>query len=293
MTITQLHVFVKTVELGSFTKAGEALNMTQPAVSHAISSIEAELGVALLIRDRRKGLILTEVGKRVLVHIRKILNGVEQIEQEVAAEKGFEIGTIRIGSFPIASAHFVPKILSTFQQRYPKLELLLHEGTMDEINHWLAERMIDVGIVINPDKEMDFIPLTKKRMLAVLREDHPLADRASIRIEELENEPLIICKGGYDAPIIELFQTVSAKPRIEYAIHNVSTLLNMVEEGLGVSILSELSLTNLPEHVVTRPLEPLAYREIGLSLPSVEKASLAVQLFIQIMKEKFGGEDSA
>lgn len=64
MTITQLRVFVKIAETGSFTKAGQALNMTQPAVSHAISAIEAELDVKLIIRDRRNGLMLTDTGKR-------------------------------------------------------------------------------------------------------------------------------------------------------------------------------------------------------------------------------------
>lgn len=88
MTITQLQVLIKTVELGSFTKAARVLNMTQPAVSHAISSIESELGVTILIRDKRQGLLVTDVGNRILVHIREILNGVEKIEQEVAMEKG-------------------------------------------------------------------------------------------------------------------------------------------------------------------------------------------------------------
>ncbi len=88
MTITQLQVLIKTVELGSFTKAARVLNMTQPAVSHAISSIESELGVTILIRDKRKGLLVTDVGNRILVHIREILSSVEKIEQEVAMEKG-------------------------------------------------------------------------------------------------------------------------------------------------------------------------------------------------------------
>lgn len=118
MTITQLQVLIKTVDLGSFTKAARVLNMTQPAVSHAISSIESELGVTILIRDKRKGLLVTDVGNRILVHIREILNGVAKIEQEVAMEKGHEVGTIRIGSFPSASAHFLPKMINLFKEKY-------------------------------------------------------------------------------------------------------------------------------------------------------------------------------
>ncbi len=102
MTITQLQVLIKTVELGSFTKAARVLNMTQPAMNHAISSIESELGVTILIRDKRKGLLVTDVGNRILVHIREILSSVEKIEQEVAMEKRaqklgrFELGVFRV-----------------------------------------------------------------------------------------------------------------------------------------------------------------------------------------------------
>lgn len=165
MTITQLQVLIKTVELGSFTKAAGMLNMTQPAVSHAISSIESELGVTILIRDKRKGLIVTEVGNRILVHIREILNGVEKIEQEVAMEKGHEVGTIRIGSFPSASAYFLPKMINIFHEKYPNLELVLCEGTLKEVEDWLLSRVIDIGIVILPNKDMEIVPLTKGKWL--------------------------------------------------------------------------------------------------------------------------------
>ncbi|WP_028403282.1 LysR family transcriptional regulator [Ectobacillus panaciterrae] len=287
MTITQLQVFVKTVEMGSFTKAGQALNMTQPAVSHAISSIEAELGVTLIIRDRRKGLILTDVGKRIIVHIREILKGIEKIEQEVAVEKGLELGTIRIGSFPSASAHFLPKIISTFQRKYPKLELVLYEGTLEEVNEWLLSRVIDIGIVILPNKEMEIIPLAKDRMVVVLRDDHPLHNKSSVSIKDLENEPLIIFKGGYESPIIDMFHHAKAKLRIEFAVSNISTSLNMIQEGLGLTILSKLSLSSLPPNVQVRDLEPPVWREIGLAVPSLKESSLAVQLFIQMVQELF------
>lgn len=155
----------KTIELGSFTKAARVLNMTQPAVSHAISSIESELGVTILIRDKRQGLLVTDVGNRILVHIREILNGVEKIEQEVAMEKGHEVGTIRIGSFPSASAHFLPKMINHFKEKYPSLEVVLCEGTIKEVEDWLISRVVDIGIVILPNKEMEVVPLTKEKWL--------------------------------------------------------------------------------------------------------------------------------
>ncbi|MFE5388663.1 LysR family transcriptional regulator [Bacillus thuringiensis] len=287
MTITQLQVLIKTVELGSFTKAARVLNMTQPAVSHAISSIESELGVTILIRDKRKGLLVTDVGNRILVHIREILNGVEKIEQEVAMEKGHEVGTIRIGSFPSASAHFLPKMINLFKEKYPKLEVVLCEGTIKEVEDWLVSRVIDIGIVILPNKDMEIVPLTKGKMVAILREDHSLCKKDSITISDLENEPIILCKGGYEPPIIDMFKQVNVPLRAEYVISTVTTALNMIQEGLGIAILAELSLTNLPKNVQTRELEPQVWREIALAVPSLKDSSIAVQLFIEEFQSLF------
>lgn len=287
MTITQLQVLIKTIELGSFTKAARVLNMTQPAVSHAISSIESELGVTILIRDKRQGLLVTDVGNRILVHIREILNGVEKIEQEVAMEKGHEVGTIRIGSFPSASAHFLPKMINHFKEKYPSLEVVLCEGTIKEVEDWLISRVVDIGIVILPNKEMEIVPLTKGKMVAILREDHPLCKKDSITIRDLENEPIILCKGGYEPPIIDMFKQINVPLRAEYVISTVTTALNMIQEGLGIAILAELSLTNLPQNVQTRELEPQVWREIALAVPSLKDSSIAVQLFIEEFQALF------
>jgi len=113
MNNTQIRLFVKIAESGSFTKAGVELNMTQPAVSRATSSLETELDVKLLLRDRRNGLILTDIGKRILVIFREILMGFDKVNQEIYAERGLEKGSIRIGAFPVASAYFLPKIISS------------------------------------------------------------------------------------------------------------------------------------------------------------------------------------
>jgi len=119
MSIVRLEIFSKVIELGSFTKAAKRLNMTQSAVSHAISSLETEWGVSLLIRDRRKGISLTEIGKNTLPHIREVLNRMESINQEIALAKSIETGTIRIGTFASASSCLLPKLLVKFQKKTP------------------------------------------------------------------------------------------------------------------------------------------------------------------------------
>ncbi|UMR25781.1 LysR family transcriptional regulator [Bacillus amyloliquefaciens] len=289
MTITQLRVFVQIAETGSFTKAGQALNMTQPAVSHAISALESELGIKLIIRERRNGVRLTDTGGKILVHIREVLKGIEKAEQLAAAERGLEQGTIHIGTFPAASAYFIPKLISVFKKRYPKLELVLHEGTADEVKEWLQSRMIDAGILLFPTEDMDSFLLKKDKMAAVMHKDHPLAARSTVTIKDLDGEPMVVCEGGYTSPFAGLFKQAGAEHCAAFTVFNVSTSINMVREGLGMAILSDMSMAGnpLPEEVVIKEFTPDVFREVQLAVPSMKDASLAAKLFIDVAEELF------
>lgn len=289
MTITQLRVFVQIAETGSFTKAGQALNMTQPAVSHAISALESELGIKLIIRERRNGVRLTDTGGKILVHIREVLKGIEKAEQLAAAERGLEQGTIHIGTFPAASAYFIPKLISVFKNRYPKLELVLHEGTADEVKEWLQSRMIDAGILLFPTEDMDYFLLKKDKMAAVMHKDHPLASRSTVTIKDLDGEPMVVCEGGYTSPFAGLFKQAGAELCAAFTVFNVSTSINMVREGLGMAILSDMSMAGnpLPEEVVIKEFAPDVFREVQLAVPSMKDASLAAKLFIDVAEELF------
>lgn len=289
MTHSQLMLFVKIAETGNFTKAGEQLNMTQPAVSRAISTLESELGVILMIRDKKKGIILTDIGKRLTVIFREIMHGYNKVEQEVTAEKGFEVGTVRIGTFPIVSAHFLPKILKVIGEKHPGLTFELYEGTIDEIKEWLSSRIIDVGWIIPPNGELEGIPFFKDELCLLLRDDHPLQSRPTIHITNLDNEPMIVCKGGFVTPIYELFQQFGIALCVKYDGHNITTALSMIQEGLGVAIVSttSLSLSVLPPNVRVRTIEPQPFREIHLAVPSLKEAPHGVKLFLKTAKELY------
>ncbi|MFP4976752.1 LysR family transcriptional regulator [Paenibacillus sp. CN-4] len=287
MTNTQIKLFVKIAETGSFTKAGLELNMTQPAVSRAISSLEAELAVSLLLRDRRSGVQLTETGKRILVLFREILGTFDKVDQVIADEKGLQVGTIRVGAFPVAAAHFLPNIVAAIAKKHPGIQFELREGNISELKSWLENRVIDAAILIPPDGEWDTIPLYREKMYAVLREDHPLSGLSVIPVKRLAMEPFITCKAGYEPPINDLIERAGACLQSKYIVQSVNMALRMAEEGLGFPILSELALKSLPSRLVKRELEPEAYRDIRLAVPSIDEASSAVKLFIRTTLELF------
>lgn len=288
MNNNQILLFVKIAETGSFTKAGLALNMTQPAVSRAIAALEEELGVKLLLRDRRSGLMLTDIGRRVLVIFREILGGFDKVEQEIAAEKGLEKGLVRIGAFPVAAAHFLPKIISAIAARYPEIEIRLYEGSVTEIKEWLEARVIDAGLVISPLQDFMTVPLFREKMYAVLPERHPLACREIIGVSDLEDQPMLICRSGYEPPVVDWFTRGGSRLNVKYEVSGYLTALNMIREGLGIGVLSELTVLAAPPGVVIRDLTPEAHRDICIALPSLEEASIAVRLFLDTASSLIG-----
>jgi DNA-binding transcriptional LysR family regulator len=287
MNNNQITLFVKIAETGSFTKAGIELNMTQPAVSRAISALETEMDVKLLVRDRRSGLMLTEVGKRVLIIFREILSGFNKVEQEISAEKGLEKGLIRIGAFPVAAAYFVPKIIRSITGRYPGIDISVHEGSVAEVKEWLETRQIDVGLIIPPHEEFETIPLFREKLYAVLPGDHPLGQHPVIHVKDLEHEPMMICRAGYEPPVLDLFKRAGSELNVKYVVNSYSTALNMIKEGLAIGVLSQLSLLTPPDGVIIRGLSPEAYRDVHIAVHSLEEASIAVRLLIDTALELF------
>ncbi|KUP25372.1 hypothetical protein AWJ19_17455 [Paenibacillus sp. DMB5] len=121
MAIFQYKVFLTVVESGSFTKAGEKLGLSQSGVSHNISTLETELGIVLLRRNRN-GISLTDAGERVIPHIRQIIHHAKLLEQEAALIQGIEVGTIKIGTFPSFSSKFLPGLIHIFIKRFPGIQ---------------------------------------------------------------------------------------------------------------------------------------------------------------------------
>ncbi|TYR79467.1 LysR family transcriptional regulator [Priestia megaterium] len=288
MTIARFEVFSKVVELGSFTKAAEDLHMTQSAVSHAIASLESEWGVNLLIRAKGKDLALTEVGTKILIQVREILNRMEHINQEIALQANLEIGTIRIGSFTSASACLLPKIISKFHRKYPKIELKLFEGSYEEIIEWLKMGVIDIGFIIehNLDCEFDTVPLIEDTIAVAFPENRKFLGKDFIQIEDLKNEPLIMPKGMYQLYIEEIFQKAKVQPNVRFEVQDCNTIANMVNEGLGVTVGSELFLKTQP-NIHTKRLQLASLRKVALACMSKQDTTPAVQSFLKVATEVY------
>jgi DNA-binding transcriptional LysR family regulator len=287
MTITRFEIFSTVVELNSFTMAAKKLNMTQSAVSHAVASLESEWGTKLLIRDRRKGLFLTEIGRTTLTQIREILKRMENIKQEVALASDLEMGTVRIGSFNTASSYLLPKIISKFNRKHPNIELMIFDGVQEEIVEWLDTGGIDIGFVIQQDDlKFEISPLIEETMVVIYPEGHPFQDQSMIRVEELEQESFIMPKGIYRFYVEQIFDQAKVDPLIRFEVQNCNTIASMIEDGLGITVGPEL-FYKTKSNVQIGHLDQSNSHLVSLAFPSLSCASPAVRSFVSEARNIF------
>ncbi|KAB7707154.1 LysR family transcriptional regulator [Bacillus aerolatus] len=284
MTISRYEVFSRVVELKSLTKAGIELNLTQPGVSHAINSLETEWGIPLITRSR-SGVQLTNDGARILKHIRELLRVNEEINQEVAAIKGIEVGTVKIGTFASAASQWLPKIITFFQKSNPNIEIKLFEGDYKSIEQWLLNNEVDCGFIVLPSlsKSLKVIPLKEDPMVCIVSNQHPLHKQDKITFRQIEKEPFIIPKEGGDTDVTRIFKEHNIKPNIKYELYEDKAIVSMVENNLGISILSEMvALDESSKDFSILDLEVDSYRLIGLATTS--SVSPATEKFIECVK---------
>ncbi|MGE7718122.1 LysR family transcriptional regulator [Priestia megaterium] len=292
MNKSQIQLIVQISETGSFTKAGEELHMTQPAVSRAVAAIESELGTKLIKRNKKNGLFFTDVGERILIIFRNILCELQKVDELIAAEQGLEIGKVHIGAYPTACTRFIPKIIRTMEDKYPGLEVKLSEGSVDQVKEWLRSKSIDVGIIIPPHKDFDIVPLMKDQLIVLMHSSHPLYEKETIGIPDLQGEDIILGRGGYEVQVHDLFKDFKLKPQIRFEVDYIDTALSMVQEGLGITITTKKNIMSLPEQVVFRELKPNTFREINIAVLDIKGISKATGAFIQTARTLFTKEDA-
>ena len=281
MPVNKYEAFLLSVELGSITRAAENLGVTQSAVSHMISSLETELGFALLRRGRG-GAVPTAEGQSVTPAIRGILTARERLDQMASAIRGLDSGTVRIGTFTSVGVHWLPGIIAEFQADYPSVELKLMSGDYHDVEQWLADGSADIGFVPLPTRlGGEVVPLRADRLLAVIPANHPLADAAAFPVAELERESFIGLLETSDRDARGALAAAGVSPHIKYKTKDDYAVIAMIERGLGVSIMPELLLRSCSERVRCLELDPPASRTIGLCMPDAERAGPATRRFAE------------
>ena len=260
-------VFLKVCETGSFSKAAEALSYTQSGIIQIMAGSEDELGVQLFARFKR-GVVLTDNGKRLTPYIRELVNQKYMLRQAAFDINHMVEGKLRVGSFSSITALWMPHMIHYFKTHFPKVDIEILDGNYDEIRDWILHGQVDCGFLSAiMAGDLRFHPLWEDPLCAVLPVGHPLAERERITLPELFQYPLIIETPGCDNDIQHFLEKESVTPEIVYSFRDDSLIMAFVRSGLGVTISQELVLKAFAGGVVARPLESSCSRTIGLAFP--------------------------
>lgn len=283
MTLTQLEIFSLVAELHGFTAAANRLGISQSAVSHALKSLELELGVELLRRHQSR-VELSDIGQQLLLRARAMLGLANTLRQEAADARGMKRGTLRIGSFgPTSSIKLLPLILQQFRAAHPGIEVHIDEGPDRQVLQWLEERRIDIGFVVLPQERFDTISLTEDQMVALLPAGHPLEVHDSLSLRDLCNFPFVLTEAGSSELVSRLFMAARLTPNIRYRCSQLISTLDVVARGDGVTVVAEGSLPNqIDRRWVKKPLSPVVLRQVGLAVLDRRQASPATLAFIKL-----------
>lgn len=284
MNLQKYLSFVKTAECGSFTKAAELLNYSQASISRMISDLEKEWKVSLLERNSG-GVRLTSDGMKLLLYAKSLVAEFEKLQMEIDELSGLQSGLIRIGTFSSVATHWLPNIIREFQKDYPNMDYELLLGDYTEIEEWILEGRVDCGFLRLPTRpELETIFLEQDKLMAIIPENHPLADRERFPVTALCNEPFMLLEKGAKAEISEIFERNQLTPKVRFTTWDDYAIMSMVESGLGISILPQLILKRVPYKIIAKELDVPAYRRIGLAFRSKKTISLAVRRFIEYLQ---------
>ncbi|WNZ25491.1 LysR family transcriptional regulator [Leptolyngbya sp. NK1-12] len=283
--LSQLRILVAVANCGNFSEAALQLGISQSAVSHAVASLEEDLGVVLLSRGRH-GATLTPVGERVLQHAQEMLRQLELIGREANLSKGLQGGQVRVASFRSAATHVLPSVIAEFHKRYPSIAVTIVEYRGDDgVEQALREGRVDIGITCMPTTdEFESWELLRDEYIVLFPPGARIPDQ--ITWEDLTVYPVIMPPSNdYCSILIRDHLTRLEQPMsAAYEIMEDSTIVSMVSQGLGATIIARLAAEPLPPEIQVRSLPAPLERIIRVTVLADALHPPAVYAFLDTLK---------
>lgn len=273
MELRHLRYALALSEHGHFGRAAAALGIRQPPLSQQIKALETELGVRLFDRTGH-GVRPTAAGEAFLTRARQVLDHLNLAVRDAADAGRGDTGTLAVGFLGTALAAVLPEVLTAFRARRPHVRLDLRQLTSARQVEALLNGGLDAGFVCGPPpgaagRRLSSVPLGRESLVAALPADHPLTGAASVPMEALADEPLILSSRQAEPAAADVALAVCRKagfaPRIAHEAHDLHTLLGLVACGLGVGI---------------GPAGMRRFRHVGVTLLPLEPAAAGLDFHL-------------
>ena len=285
MESKKLEALLMAVDLGSFTKAAEVLGYTQSGLTHMMNSLEKEVGFTLLERGR-SGVRLTEEGERIAPAVREFLQANARLDSVIEQVASSRTEIIRVSAYASIAMHWLPGIIQRFREECPDVDVDIRMADHVDVPYeLLAQGKMD-AILVSPQDEgqYEWVHLADDPMFAVLPRDFDTQGMTAFPLAAFEARDFIMPSQGFDKDIMRIFNRIGFKPHILPTWVDDPTVISMVSHGLGVSMMTELTVRGRTDGVKLLPVEPASSRELGLAVRSLDAASDGLRHFIDCTK---------
>lgn len=288
MEIRVLRYFLTVVREEGINRAAKVLHITQPTLSRQLAQLEDEVGVKLFHRGSRK-ITLTDEGILLRRRAEEILSLVDRTEQELMELDIKVEGRIVIGGGELAAMRELPDLIASFREKYPLVTFDLFTGNADLVKEQMEKGLIDIGVLLEPvDMEkFDFIRLKgRERWVVLMRPDDPLAQKESIRAEDLKDAPLILPRRtNVQNEAVNWLGDSFRESQVIFTSNLATNSALMVQRGLAYSLVIEGALPFWDkENIIFRPFFPELTANSVFAWKKQQPFSPAVSKFIDHMK---------
>ena len=285
METKKYEAMVTAVNEGSFTRAAHRLGSTQSGLTHMMNALEAEVGFRLLERGYF-GIRLTPDGERILPLVERLLAVAGQLDEEILAIKEQANETVNIGAFASIATHWLPSILDRFRRDFPSVQVTIHDDRRSPLFSGIQSGRFDLAFTNEPKGEnVAWTPLHDDTLLALLPKTTYDDHYRKYAIEHFEGTRFLMPSFGNDADIMALLDSHNVHAEIQPISTSNQALISMVAHGLGVSILSELTIRGYEQNICALPLSPSYARILGIITPRNGIVKPAVARLIECAQE--------
>ncbi|MXN30901.1 LysR family transcriptional regulator [Delftia sp. CH05] len=277
ISLRQLRAFLAVAESRNFSRAGELMALTQPAVSRNVTELEQALGVQLLHRTTRE-VELTDAGRLLQGHATRVLDALDECLLEVSGLATQRLGKVRVASSPTLSAHLMPRCIARCREQAPGIELLLLDRIQSDVLQSVRSGEVDFGVVIDPQGRDDLYceTILSEPFCLVCPATHRLARKRQVAWSDLAGQPLVLLDhaSGSRRLIDAALQAHDAEAAVVQEVGHTTTIFCMLQAGLGLSVVPELAVPQAwrapasgaptPDALASRPLLPRVQRDIML-----------------------------
>lgn len=287
MDINKLVLLCDIADTNNLTTSAERMGYTQSGVSHAISKLEAELGVAVLKRTKR-GVELTKDGELLMPYIRLVVSHYNRMNEIVDSILGLKRGSLCIGTYCSIASKWLPSIIRKFRHLYPNITISIREGGMEDIERWLLEGSIDFGFLSwRRNQSYKFISLAKDSLYAITAKDFPLPNeyQKTFPLTAFADYPFIASESGVDYDVSAAMKQSEVTPMVSFCCRDDHTIIPMVANSLGVSLLPGMFLEGKDENIRKIPVSPCATRTLGIGISCEKTLTVSAKAFIKLTQK--------